>query len=279
MTQATLRAVTLKTVANYRHAAERAVGAYRAGGHRLIVVVRNGVDQAAQRGAEPYVPAFAAAMQRAGDKVGTLAVKSLEAVSAGTERAIELSADGVTTRVKRVAELAGGVENRIVVSGLQAAVRFTLPGAQAALALSERVAAGADKLADVAAGPRSMRAKAAAQRARRAAPKLGQATGRTAAKAAREVAAQADATAQAAKQAVTRRAKAQVAKVSKAVAKVSQAVAEPKRAKAARKPAAKPVVKAAKAAPKAAGKPTRRAARKTAPVVKAVQEAVAAVSA
>ena len=38
MTQATLRAVTLKTVANYRHAAERAVGAYRAGGHRLIVV-------------------------------------------------------------------------------------------------------------------------------------------------------------------------------------------------------------------------------------------------
>ena len=259
MTPTTLRAVTLKTVANYRHAAERAAGAYRAGGRRLIAVVQKGVDQAAQRGAEPYVPAFAAAMQRAGDTVGTLAVKSLEAVSAGTERAIELGADGVSTQVKRVAELAGGVENSVVVSGLQVAVRFTLPGAQAALALSERVAAGADKLADVAAGPRSTRAKAAAQRARRATPKLGQATARTAAKAAREVAAQAEGSAQA----VTRRAKAQVAKVSKA----------------ARKPAAKPVVKAAKAAPKAAAKPARRAARKTAPVVKAVQEAVAAVTA
>lgn len=275
MTPTTLRAVTLKTVANYRHAAERAVGAYRAGGRRLIAVVQKGVDQAAQRGAEPYVPAFAAAMQRAGDTMGTLAVKSLEAVSAGTERAIELSADGVTAQVKRVAELAGGVENSVVVTGLQAAVRFSLPGAQAALALSERVAAGADKLADVAAGPRSTRAKATAQRARRAAPQLGKATGRTAAKAAREVAAQAEGSAQA----VTRRAKAQVAKVSKVVAQVTQA-AQPKAAKAARKPAAKPVVKATpKAAPKAAAKPARRAARKPAPVVKAVQEAVAAVTA
>lgn len=274
MTQTTLRAVTLKTVANYRHAAERAVGAYRAGGRRLIAVVQKGVDQAAQRGAEPYVPAFAAAMQRAGDTMGTLAVKSLEAVSAGTERAIEIGADGVTAQVKRVADLAGGVENRVVVSGLQAAVRFTLPGAQVALALSERVAAGADKLADVAAGPRSTRAKAAAQRARRAAPKLGKATGRSVVKAAREVAAQAEGSAQA----VTRRAKAQVAKVSKVVAQVTQAT-QTKVAKAARKPAAKPVVKAAQAASKAAAKPARRAARKTAPVVKAVQEAVAAVTA
>lgn len=270
MTPTTLRAVTLKTVANCRHAAERAVGAYRVGGRRLIAVVQKGVDQAAQRGAEPYVPAFAAAVRRVGDNMGTLAVKSLEAVSAGTERAIELGADGVTAQVKRMAELAGGVENSIVVSGLQAAVRFTLPGAQAALALSERMAAGADKLADVADGPRSTRAKAAAQRARRAAPKLGKATGRTAAKAAREVVAQAEGSAQA----VTRRAKAQVAKVSKAVAQVTQA-ARPKVAKAARKPAAKPVATASKVA----AKPARRAARKAAPVVHAAQEPAAAAAA
>ena len=50
MTQTSLRTVTLKTLANYRHAAERAVGAYRAGGERLIAVMRSSVDQAAQRG-------------------------------------------------------------------------------------------------------------------------------------------------------------------------------------------------------------------------------------
>lgn len=266
MTQATLRTVTLKTVANYRHAAERAVGAYRAGGRRLIAVVQLGVDQAAERGAEPYVPAFAAALRRAGDNVGTLAFKGLEAVSAGTERAIELGADGVTAQVKRVADLAGGVDNRVVASGLQAAVRFSLPGARVALALSERVAAGADKLADVAAGPRSVRAKAAAQRVRRAAPQLGKATGRTAAKAARDIAAQAEASAKAAKRAVTRRTKAQVAKVGKAVAELTQA-----KPTASRKAATKPVVKA----PKAAAKPARRVARKAAPEATAAATAAA----
>jgi diacylglycerol O-acyltransferase len=161
MTTPSLRTVTLKTLANYRHAAERAVGAYRAGGERLIAVMRSSVDQAAQRGAEPYVPGLAAALRRVGDNMGDLATKGLGAVSERSERAIQFSAAGVTAQVKRVADLADGVDNRVVATSLQAAVRISLPGAQAALALSERVASGADKLADVAAGakPRSQVAR------------------------------------------------------------------------------------------------------------------------
>lgn len=233
MTQAKLQTVTLKTFANYRHAAERAVRAYRAGGHRLIAVVQKGVDQAAVRGAEPYVPALAAAIRRAGDNMGQLAVRSVDALSAGTERAIELGSAGVNTQVKRVAELVGGVDNAIVANGLKAAVRVSLPGAQVALALSERIAAGADKLAAAAAGPRSAVAKAAAPRKAGGAPK-------TTRRAAAPV------------KAAPRRAK---AAASKAVAPVQRA---------ARKPVAKPVVKAA-------AKPVRRASRAAKPVVQAAQ--------
>ena len=168
-TTTSLRTVTLKTVANYRHAAERTLRACRSGSQRLIAVVRDGVDQAAQRGAEPYVPALAAAVRRAGDNLGQLAHQGLDAVSERTSRAIAVSADGVTTQVKRVAELYSGVDNKVVATGLQAAVRVSLPGAQVALALSERVAAGADKLAAAAAGAKAGRAaKTARKRVRTA---------------------------------------------------------------------------------------------------------------
>jgi len=144
-TTTSLRAVTLQTVANYRHAAERTLRAYRSGGQRLIAVVRGGVDQAAQRGAEPYVPALAAALRRAGDNLGSMAHQSLDAVSERTSRAITIGADGVSSQVRRVADLAEGVDNKVVASGLQAAVRVSLPGAKVALALSERVASGAEE--------------------------------------------------------------------------------------------------------------------------------------
>ena len=102
MTTPSLCTVTLKTVANYRHAAERTLRAYRSGSQRLIAVVRDGVDQAAQRGAEPYVPALAAAVRRAGDNLGQLAHQGLDAVSERSSRAIAVSADSMTTQVQRV---------------------------------------------------------------------------------------------------------------------------------------------------------------------------------
>ena len=115
------------------------------------------------------MPALAAAVRRAGDNLGQLAHQGLDAVSERTSRAIAVSADSVTTQVKRVADLYSGVDNKVVATGLQAAVRVSLPGAQVALALSERVAAGADKLAAVAAGAKAGRAaKTARKRVRTA---------------------------------------------------------------------------------------------------------------
>ena len=142
MTPSSLRAVTLKTVANYAHAAERAVLAYRVGGHRLIAAMQRGVDLAAQNGPER----LATALRRAGGNMGGMAGKGLDKVSRGTERAIEMSSSGVRSQVARVADLAEGLDLPVLSSGLQAAARISLPGAQAALALSERVVAGADKL-------------------------------------------------------------------------------------------------------------------------------------
>lgn len=155
MSQASLRTVTLETVANYSRAAERAIRAYRAGGHRLIALMQRSVDRAATRGAERVAPRVAEAICRASDRVGTIAGQGLDAIGAGTERAIELGKAGVTARLLRVAEFAATVDNRALAGGLQAAAKLSLPGAQAARAMSERVAASADTMYGALSGRRT----------------------------------------------------------------------------------------------------------------------------
>jgi hypothetical protein len=251
-----LRAVTLQTVANYRHAAERTLGASRHTGERLIAVVRASVERAARAGAEPYVPAFAAALRRAGDNLGSLAGQGLAAVSERTSRAIAAGADGVVTQVERVAGLVDGVDSKVVASGLQAAVRVSLPGAQVALALSERVASGADKLADVAgAGTARRTARAAGKRVRRAKAEAADVAATVATGAKRQA----------------RRSRAAVVAAAEVVAETVKA---PKVAK-----AVKPVKAAAKPAKAEAAKPARvrRAAKPVAaaPVAEVAAEAAA----
>ncbi len=146
MTQATLRAVTLETLANYRQAAEHAISAYRASGHRLLAVMSRNVDRAAQRGADRMAPRLAAALRRSSDKVAGVAAKGIDALSARGERAVELGSTGVGQQLGRVADLVEGIENRYIATGLQAAARFSLTGARAALSLSESLVAGAEKL-------------------------------------------------------------------------------------------------------------------------------------
>jgi len=250
-----LRTVTLQTVANYRHAAERTLGASRHTGERLIAVMRASVERAARAGAEPYVPAFAAVLRRAGDNLGKLAGQGLAAVSERTSRAIAAGADGVVSQVERVAGLADGVDSKVVASGLQAAVRVSLPGAQVALALSERVALGADKLADVAgAGTARRAARAAGKRVRRAKAEAADVAATTVAGAKRQA----------------RRTRAATVAAAEAVAEV---VKTPKVAK-----AVKPVkaVKAVKATAKPAR--TRRAAKPAAvaPVAEVAADTAAA---
>ena len=165
MSQATLRTVTLKTVANYGHAAETAVGTYRRGGHRLISAIQRRVDRAAARGAEVIMPRLFDAVRRASHQVGAIAGKGVDAVSTRTERAIELGKAGVTAQVERVATLAGRLDGGPLATGLGAAVRLSMPGAKAALKASERVAASADMVHGKVAGKPAATAKKQARKA------------------------------------------------------------------------------------------------------------------
>lgn len=166
----TLRTVTLETVANYRQVAEHAVGAYRASGHRLLALMGRNID----RGTSRITPQVAELLQRTRARVMDAAAQGIDTVSAQTERVIELGSARLSAQIGRVADLVQGIENRYVATGLEAAARFSLTGAQAALTLSEKLAAGADKLAAVVGGkhPRGTkavaRAKTAVKAARRA---------------------------------------------------------------------------------------------------------------
>lgn len=252
MTRQSLRAVTLQTVATATKAAEATVGAYRAGGHRLVAVFQQRVSAPTVARAQAYAPRLAQAIDSTSAQAGSMADKGIDLVSDRTEQAISVAAKGVTAQVKRVAQLAEGVDNRVLASGLDTAARITLPGAQAALALTERLADGAGKLARSAAGPKAARAKTA--KAAKAAPK---AAGKAPAKApARRAAAAKPATplAEVVKAAAkpVRRAVKAVAQpaTSKAMDKtVAKAPAKPR---AARRPAAAPVVNAAPATEAAA---------------------------
>lgn len=171
MTKNTLRTVTLETVANYRQVAEHAVGAYRASGHRLIAMMSRNLDRSTKR----IAPRLAEVLRQTRTKVSAVATQGIDRISAQTERVIDIGTAGVSARIERVADLVEGIENRYVATGLQAASRFSLTGAQAALTVSEKLAAGADKLAEVVGGKHVRgtravaRAKTAVRAARRAA--------------------------------------------------------------------------------------------------------------
>jgi hypothetical protein len=167
MTQTSLRAVTLETVDNYRQVVEHAVDAYRASGHRLLSMMNRSVDRAATRGAERIAPRWAATVRKTSSKVTGVAAKGIDNVSARTERVIELGSAGVSAQVSRVAKLAEGIENRYIATGLQAAARISLTGAQAALNLSERLVAGAVKLSTAIDGSTVSRARTVASRGQR----------------------------------------------------------------------------------------------------------------
>jgi hypothetical protein len=170
MRQTTLRTVSLHTVANYRQAAEHTVAAYRASGHRLLALMSRDFERSSKRAAPDWMDA----LRRANTLLGEAAVKGIDKVSAQTERVIEFGSDRVSARIERIADMVEGIENRYVATGLEAVSRFSLTGAQAALMVSEKLAAGADKLAQAVGGkhPRGVKAvkhaKSAVKAARRA---------------------------------------------------------------------------------------------------------------
>lgn len=146
MSQASLQSVTLETLANSVKAAEHAVDVYRAGGRRLVAVIDERVTAPTVARTERYAPKLADALRRSGSRVGKLAVKGIDAVSRRTDAVITASSARVAAQVRRLARVAGNVSNPLLANGLDTAARVSLPGAKAALALSERVAAVAAKL-------------------------------------------------------------------------------------------------------------------------------------
>ena len=172
MTIQTLSNVTIETIENYRNAANAAVKAYRLGSQRLIDAVNAGIEKNVYARTEEYAPNLTLTMNQFRGNVTEVIVKGVEGVTANTEKAITVSTTAATERVSKVAEYAAGIDNRIVVSGLDAAVRLSMPGAKAALAVSAKVAEGADALARAAGGKKPVaktaaRAKKAAATAKR----------------------------------------------------------------------------------------------------------------
>jgi hypothetical protein len=150
MTTQTLSRVTLQTLDNYRTAAAQTVVATQLGGKRLAGVLRGALQN------RVYAPTSKLA-QRATERLSEvrgnltqIVVKGVDEVAQRTGQAIELSSTTAAAQVSKVAEFAAGIDNPLVASGLQTVARLTLPGAKVALALSSKVAQGANALAGAA---------------------------------------------------------------------------------------------------------------------------------
>lgn len=158
MTVHTLSSVTLETIENYRNAAELSVKTYRTGSKRLIAALNDGFARTVDGRAVRVAPQLAGKFVQAREGLADIMVKGVGSVSAGTEKAIELSSSTAAKGVTQVADFAAGIENRVAANSIEAVVRLTMPGAEAALALSAKVVEGVDKLSRVAAGKPAPRA-------------------------------------------------------------------------------------------------------------------------
>jgi hypothetical protein len=185
MTAQTLSTVTLQTIANYRHAATLTLGAYLTGTQRLIAAVNAGLDKNVYSRTTKVAPQVTSRLVQVRDGVNGIIVKGVEQVSSRSTQAIETASTSAIAGVKRVADIAAGFDNRIVANGIETAVRLGLPGAQAALAVSARIAEGAGALSRAAGG----KAPKVAKTARKVAVRKPAAVKKTAARARRKLAA------------------------------------------------------------------------------------------
>jgi hypothetical protein len=213
-----LSGVTLQTLNNYRTAATQAVVAYRLGSHRVVDMVNGALQNNLYPRTAKVAPRATDRLDEVRGNVSEIVVKGIDVVAERTEQAIDFGATTAAEQVNKVAAFAAGIENETVAQGLQAAARLTMPGAQVALAVSGKLAEGANALAD-AAGARTVRK--AVRKATAGAKRQVASTRRKAAPTARKV----EAAVKTVKRRVTRVAKAVEAEVAKT----------PRRARAAKK--------------------------------------------
>jgi hypothetical protein len=148
--------VTLETLENYRTAAARSVVALRSGGHRLIGAVNGALKNSVYPRTAKVAPRATEFVNGVRGNVTQIVTKGLDQSAARATTAIEFGARTAGTQLNKLARLAAKVENPVVANGLQTAARLTMPGAKVALALSGKLADGANVLAD-AAGARPLR--------------------------------------------------------------------------------------------------------------------------
>lgn len=156
MTTATLSNLTLQTLDNYRTAANQAVAAYRLGSHRLVGVFNSTLENSVYPRTAKLAPKTTRRMDGVRGNMSDVVVKGIDQVAERTEQAIEMGSTAAAAQVKKAARFAAGIDNALVASGLQTAARLSMPGAKVALAVSGKVAEGANALAG-AAGARPAR--------------------------------------------------------------------------------------------------------------------------
>jgi len=157
--QATLRHVTLQSLENYRTAATQAVVAYRAGSHRLVGAVNGTLKNTVYPRTAKLAPVATDRADSVRGNLSEIVVKGIDQVAERAEQVIAFSATTAAEQLSKAAKFAAGIHNPIVANGLQTAARLTMPGAQAALAVSTQVVKGANALVDIA-GAQPVRAAA-----------------------------------------------------------------------------------------------------------------------
>ena len=156
MTTQYLSHVTLETIENYRNAAAQGVLACRSGGRRLIGAVNGALQQRVYPRTAKLAPRATEFMNGVRGNVTQIVTKGLDQTAAGATTAIEFGANTAGTQLHKLAQFAAAVDSPVVANGLHTVARLTMPGAKVALAISGKVAAGAEALAD-AAGARPLR--------------------------------------------------------------------------------------------------------------------------
>ena len=213
--QSTLRLVTLQSLENYRTAATQAVVAYRAGSHRLVGAVNGTLKNTVYPRTAKLAPAATDRADSVRGNLSEIVVKGIDQVAERAAQVIAFSASTAAEQLGKAAKFAAGIHNPIVANGLQTAARMTMPGAQAALAVSTQVVKGANALVDM----------TGAQPVRTAARKVkAKATRTTPARKAAPVAREVKAAVKSVKRTVAKAAKAPVVQAERAVRSAKKAV-------------------------------------------------------
>lgn len=157
-----LASVTLKTIENYRTAAEKTVAAYRFGSHRLVGLVDGAIEKGVYARTARFAPRTTDRMNALRGTVAGTVDKSIDEVADRAVKLVDLGGDTAAAQVTKMADIAAGVDNTMLANGLHTAAKVTLPGAKFALKLSTTVVRGAERLVDVAGVPKARKPTRAA---------------------------------------------------------------------------------------------------------------------